>query len=622
MEEVPLKGNDDGEAAEDVMPLPESVVRTLEADAAKAGGPWQPDQEDEGCIGWTMFDTPQAKDAVIVGLLPPEQVGRVPNRALVRVKSKPDKRQYLGIIQEGPFAEPDGLRADAPVVVTTTVRGRIFMPRYHGRMHVEVLGEETPGGLVPPRFRPFPNSPVFLLDPQETALVLRCQGDMALGQAVGHESLTVGVPSQKKSTLPRHTGILGTTGSGKSTTVSRLIHQAQKAGLAVVLLDVEGEYTEMEQPTSDPTMLNALALRGIPSQGVPNTHIYHLVGCETTNPRHPHRTQFSLPFSRLSPYTVTEILGLSDAQQHRYWQTYEAAKQLLRDLGVFPTRVLDRIDPDEERQALELNEFESGYPRMTLSHLIDIAGVFYHMVNKDEGEPHLYNQVFRDNLQKVKNVVRAVHADSAVSWRALLARLWQLYSLNVFDVPKAANIDYSQMVQPGRVSIVDLSDMDSPELKNLVIADIVRGVQQAQEEAYTQALRQGRPLPRTLVVVEEAHEFLSSERIQRMPNLFQQVSRIAKRGRKRWLGLVFVTQHPQHLPDELFGLINNYILHRINDAGVIAHLRRSIGGIDEGLWQRLPALAPGQAIATFTHMARPLLVAIDPTPCRLRMAEE
>ena len=54
---------------------------------------------------------------------------------------------------------------------------------------------------------------------------------------------------------------------------------------------------------------------------------------------------------------------------------------------------------------------------------------------------------------------------------------------------------------------------------------------------------------------------------------------IAKRGRKRWLGLVFVTQLPQHLPDEMLGLINNFILHKIADGTVVDRLRKSISGI-------------------------------------------
>jgi len=43
--------------------------------------------------------------------------------------------------------------------------------------------------------------------------------------------------------------------------------------------------------------------------------------------------------------------------------------------------------------------------------------------------------------------------------------------------------------------------------------------------------------PRGLLIVEETHEFLSEERIDKTPVLVQQVVRLAKRGRKRWLGL-------------------------------------------------------------------------------------
>jgi len=82
------------------------------------------------------------------------------------------------------------------------------------------------------------------------------------------------------------------------------------------------------------------------------------------------------------------------------------------------------------------------------------------------------------------------------------------------------------------------------------------------------------PPARALLVIEEAHEFLSAERIEKLDVLFRQVATIAKRGRKRWLGLIFVTQLPQHLPDEVLGLINNLILHRLNDTQVINRLKQ------------------------------------------------
>src|SRR5206468_7818534 len=113
--------------------------------------------------------------------------------------------------------------------------------------------------------------------------------------------------------------------------------------------------------------------------------------------------------------------------------------------------------------------------------------------------------------------------------------------------------------------------------------DILRGVQQAQEQQVAEAVAVRRKPTPVVVIIEEAHEFLSGQRVKQMPVLFEQVARIAKRGRKRWLGLVFVTQLPQHLPDEVLGLINNYILHKIADANVISRLKRSIGSVDEGL---------------------------------------
>jgi len=180
---------------------------------------------------------------------------------------------------------------------------------------------------------------------------------------------------------------------------------------------------------------------------------------------------------------------------------------------------------------------------------------------------------------------------------------------------------------PGRASVVDLSDSGYSVLNNLVIADILRGVQEAQDEAYTryeEAKREGKDAtqpPRVVIVIEEAHEFLSDERIDQMPVLFQQVARIAKRGRKRWLGLCFVTQLPAHLPRQVLGLCNSFVLHKLNDPGVISLLRRTVGGVDEGLWDRLPNLAPGQAVVSFPHMTRPLLVSIDPCPAKLRLVD-
>ena len=89
--------------------------------------------------------TVRIKDNHIVVLTPPDNIEFIPSQALLHIRSKKPKtgevdREYIGIVTEGPFSEPDGLKADSPIMVSANVRGGILMPNYHGRANVEILG--------------------------------------------------------------------------------------------------------------------------------------------------------------------------------------------------------------------------------------------------------------------------------------------------------------------------------------------------------------------------------------------------------------------------------------------------------------------------------------------------
>ena len=389
-------------------------------------------------------------------------------------------------------------------------------------------------------------------------------------------------------------------------------------------------------------MTGGLSHDGLPADRM---SVYHLVGRDPANPKHPRLKEFSLQFARLSPYAVMEILDLSDAQQERFLKAYDIAKEVMRDLDIFPVKG----NPEQERLALELDEFDRGYPRMSLRLLMDVVGACLARSEKgpkegrgkksdDEDEvesprfnfqhPALRTPIGQKELAKRVNAANP--PGNAISWRAVIGRLGRLNRLKVFydedDRGEAKPMSYAGLLRPGQVTVVDLSDSGFDELNNLTIADILRGIQEAQDDAYAkyEAAKAKNPdaqAPRTLIVIEEAHEFLSDERIDKMPVLFQQVARIAKRGRKRWLGLAFVTQLPGHLPKQVLGLCNSFVLHKLTDPAVVSNLKRTVGGVDDGLWDRLPNLAPGQAIASFPHFTRPLLVSIDPAPGKLRLAD-
>ncbi len=405
--------------------------------------------------------------------------------------------------------------------------------------------------------------------------------------------------------------------------------------MAVILLDVEGEYTQMHEPTDNDNLLRVLGERGLSAVGVPEERmrLYHLVGRETTNPQHPHRSEFSLQFAALSPYAIIEMLGMNDAQAERFHRAYEITKVVMRELGIFPESGKPREEVDRQEQILlRIDEFERGHPRLTLSLLLDVVSKCLAVVNKTSFDP--WNAPLRTDKGRAaleKHIKAKELQGNAASWGKVKSLLWRLNRLKVFDhhlrKGGARPLSYERLIEPGTVSVVDLSDTGMSELANFAIADLMRGVQKAQEAAYRRYEKQkaeGKTPPappRVLLILEEAHEFLSAERIARMDTLFEQVARIAKRGRKRWLGLVFVTQLPAHLPRQVLSLCNSFILHKLTDPQVVAALRHTISGIDESLWTRIPGLAPGQAVVSFPHLARPLLVAVDPAPCKLRMMD-
>lgn len=48
---------------------------------------------------------------------------------------------------------------------------------------------------------------------------------------------------------------------------------------------------------------------------------------------------------------------------------------------------------------------------------------------------------------------------------------------------------------------------------------------------------------------------------------------------------------------------------------------RGVPGVSEATWNSLPNLAPGQSLCSFTHLTRPVMATIDPSPCQLRMVD-
>lgn len=611
----------------------EDAAERLRKTAAANGGAYEEPEAYRGSCARTMFDKPGSCDGTVTALVPEHQIHALAREHYVRIDSVHPRTgevegDYVGVVSSGPFAEPDALGATAPTLVVAAAHGAVLTPRYHGIAEIELLGERSGGVLIPAMRRPCPNSPVFRLDDDAVASVLGlnvapAERPCRLGLLEGTSTLSVALPAATKSVLFKHLAILGTTGGGKSTTVSGTVMKLAEEGNAVILLDVEGEYASMHSSADNPRMLAALAKRGLDSNGAPDTQLFYLTGRKPADPAHPNKKAFKIGFDQLSPHLLAEVLDLSEPQSRRMLDAHDICRKAMERLKIFPS------NDDEQNQAVEIDELSSGWPRMTIEMILDIVDAAIAKCNK---ELDYYAPRFARQFDQAASLIRQLITQQEIegdkkSWLGLAKRLWRMRKAAIFSQRPNEQLDPAVVVKPGTISIIDLSDMDAPYLRNLIITQVLRSVQAHQDacykalEAERAAGRTDGDLTRVNIFIEEAHEFLSRERIRQMPNLFDQVARIARRGRKRYLGLAFVTQLPGHLPDEVFGLVNNWILHKLTDENVIARLRKVVTGVNPASWGVMPNLAPGQALCSFTHLTRPVMVSIDPSPCRLRMVD-
>jgi uncharacterized protein DUF87/helicase HerA-like protein len=123
----------------------------------------------------------------------------------------------------------------------------------------------------------------------------------------------------------------------------------------------------------------------------------------------------------------------------------------------------------------------------------------------------------------------------------------------------------------------------------------------------------GRPSP-VLVVLEEAHRYLgaSANALTR-----DAANRIAREGRKYGVGLMLVTQRPTELPDTALAQCGTIIALRLTNTTDQGAIRGALPDTVAGLASVLPSLRTGEAIVSGEALVLPVRALLDrpnPTP--------
>jgi DNA helicase HerA-like ATPase len=481
----------------------------------------------------------------------------------VRIQDEAGVRTgFLARIISGPFFHRSG---------AATVAGRIGDSSLEMFLlaELEIQGEIIEGQPRDTNSRPAPGASVYALGTSEVAELHGFRGDMLLGNLSGADDLWISLQSKNKGVLPRNLGIFGTVGSGKSNTSQVIIEEAARNGWAVIVLDVEGEYTDMDLPTDEERLAEKLARFGLKPAGLDDFHVFFPASCPSDKSN---AQPFSLRIADFDTNVISELLQVSVPERNALLDCVEHFQQKARAR-------LATSEPETFQTLLDAS------PQARLPFTL---------------------RTLRDRASE-----RSPRSTEFLDYSGLSSKLAWLVHSGAFDLTNMNSLDVVRLMVPGRVSVIDVS-IANDVVKNMVTADLLR-------KAF--ALKMTRPdTAPTLLVIEEAHSFISRERAQSMQATLHMLRSVTRRGRKRWLAMAFVSQQPGHLPPEIFELCNTRIVHALRSTHNLDALMATAGDVSRDLWARCALLGQGQAVLSSPQLNRSVVLSIRPAACRRKFA--
>lgn len=520
-------------------------------------------------IGFVNFDSSSASNNEIEVRIPFNKISMISRGKYILIKTDTNDL-YLGRITRGPFFTPDAVSRDSAFAKASIVQAEMvsFLPDYHGICYAEIIGslDQDITQVFGMYNRPRPKSAIYPIPSDKLASLLKIEGNMYLGQVTGYEDIRVRFDSNKKSVLPRNIGIFGTVGSGKTNSSQVLIEEAASTGWAVIVIDIEGEYISMDEPSSE--ILNKKAMKSladkfkIEAKGLEKFKVYVPSGCET---KRDDALPFCIPFGNLSPYELSEIMGMNDTQTDRFIELWEEEKYKYSKSSETKGKRNQWASIDDEE--------EITYPGLNIQ-----------------------------NMQiSLNSKLRVEKGSSKSSWLVVKRLLNRLNRFGIFDTDDdSLNID--DLITAGKVSVFDVSNSYNVQVNNIVIAYLLRKIFERKVK--------NEDLPPTIIFIEEAHSFVSRENASKMEALMDRLREVTRRGRKRWLGLCFISQQPSHLPDEIYELCNTKIIHQTTGSKNINAIKVSAGNVNEAIWDEVPMLGQGRCIIISPQFQHPIMTNI------------
>jgi len=430
-----------------------------------------------------------------------------------------------------------------------------------------------------------------------------------VGHIAGAESIPALIDVNKLVT--RHSAVVGTTGSGKSTTVASLLNALSDVekypSARILVFDIHGEYGQALKEKANVFKINADKSVG-------------------SNEKELYLPFWALSFDELCEISFGRITNEKDYNTILERVLNEKRKSVERNPRKGIT--VDTLNVDSPIPFSLNNLWYDLYVQTLGKFYPDKEGkpLAYEVDGENElkgdagkGIPPIFKKVNtnRDNGDRVQHPVEPALSNSqqlhTLGSKLRVPRFDFIFKPAEWlpdvngDVDKDLDVLIKQWIGSNKpITILDLSGVPIGIL-NTIIGVLLRIIYDGL--FWARNLSQGgkeRPL---LLLMEEAHNYLGAE-----GSALSIVQKIVKEGRKYGIGSMIVSQRPSEINSTILSQCGTFIALRLSNSTDRGYITGAVSDNLEGLTSMLPILKTGEAIILGEAVKLPMRTIIKAPP--------
>jgi len=438
--------------------------------------------------------------------------------------------------------------------------------------------------------------------------------------SIGHLASAESIPAYVNinKLITRHSSVVGTTGSGKSTTVAGLLNSLSDStnypSARILVLDIHGEYPK------------ALGDRA---------NVYRLGADKNKNEKELQIPFWALSFDEMTKFAFgnldnTKFATISD------W----VMKLKIESLNNQPIQGVDSssITVDTPTPFCLHKLWHELYKKEFMT-VVPVPGGASDEVEPAYARDLRGNECIGDAIQVKVPVYKTVKttgpANERIQWgKESIGIRQQLAALGTKlrdprydficnpgewkpDTNGKVKKDLDELIQGWIGNLKPITILDLSGVPAAILNDIIGAVLRILYDAvfWGRNLPEGareRPL---LLVLEEAHTYLGNDN---SGTAAAAVKRIAKEGRKYGVGMMVVSQRPSEIDATILSQCGTSIAMRLANSIDRGHIIGTASDNLKGLFEMLPVLRIGEAIITGEAVSLPIRTLIDPPPAERR----